>query len=300
MTLILLDGLAVADALAAQLTQVACACLALEGVTLPCYATLTLTDDAGIRDINRMRRGMDKATDVLSFPSIPYASGHTARMAEDRLQRCWDPDERAAHIGDIVISLERAAEQALTYGHPEAREICYLLAHGMFHLMGYDHTTKEEQDIMRNMEEAALVEARTGNLVTDEELLQLAREAMQRSYSPYSHYKVGACLLAADGRTYQGSNIENASYGLTNCAERTAVFNAVHSGARDFMAIAIAAEKSAPWPCGACRQVLSEFCTDLRVLVTWGDGQTDHSTLQELLPHSFSPASGIQDILGKE
>ena len=88
----------------------------------------------------------------------------------------------------------------------------------------------------------------------DEGLLALAREAMKRSYSPYSSYPVGAALLASDGRVFQGCNIENASFGLTNCAERTAVFKAVSEGATSFEAIAIAAKTKA-WPCGACRQV---------------------------------------------
>jgi cytidine deaminase len=124
----------------------------------------------------------------------------------------------------------------------------------------------------------------------DEQLLALAREAMARSYSPYSHFKVGACLLAADGRVYLGANVENASYGLTNCAERTAVFHAVSDGAQEFAAIAIAAEHAAPWPCGACRQVLNEFSPAMRVLITWENGKTAQSTLRELLPNGFGPA----------
>ena len=124
---------------------------------------------------------------------------------------------------------------------------------------------------------------------TDEELLALARLAMRRSYSPYSRYPVGACLLAADGRVFQGCNIENASFGLTNCAERTAMFKAVCEGVREFSAIAIAAQNAAPYPCGACRQVLNEFAPDIRVLITWGDGQVEKTTLAQLLPNSFGP-----------
>ena len=126
--------------------------------------------------------------------------------------------------------------------------------------------------------------------VTDETLLALAREAMKRSYSPYSGYPVGAALLCADGRVFQGCNIENASFGLTNCAERTAMFKAVSEGAAEFTAIAIASKTSAPWPCGACRQVLNEFAPGIRVLVTWDGGQ-DEMSLDELLPHGFGPKS---------
>ena len=125
--------------------------------------------------------------------------------------------------------------------------------------------------------------------VSDEALLALARAAMQRSYSPYSHYKVGAALLCADGRVFQGCNIENASFGLTNCAERTAMFKAISEGAMEFTTIAIAAEGSAPWPCGACRQVLNEFAPDIRVMVTWADGKVDEAPLKALLPHGFGP-----------
>ena len=125
-------------------------------------------------------------------------------------------------------------------------------------------------------------------MVSDEALLALAKEARKRSYSSYSGYAVGAALLCADGRVFQGCNIENASFGLTNCAERTAVFKAVSEGAQEFTTIAIAAEKAAPWPCGACRQVLNEFAPGIRVLVTW-DGHVDEKPLSELLPCGFGP-----------
>ena len=125
--------------------------------------------------------------------------------------------------------------------------------------------------------------------VSDETLLALAKSAMERSYAPYSKFQVGACLLSADGRVFQGCNVENASFGLTNCAERTAIFSAITEGVKEFTAIAIAAKDAAPWPCGACRQVLNEFAPGIRVLVTWGDNETGSATLNELLPHSFGP-----------
>jgi len=102
-------------------------------------------------------------------------------------------------------------------------------------------------------------------------------------------YAVGAALLSADGRVFTGCNIENASFGLTNCAERTAMFKAVSEGAREFTAIAIASKASAPYPCGACRQALNEFAPNLRILVTWGDGLVEETTLPKLLPHGFGP-----------
>ena len=124
--------------------------------------------------------------------------------------------------------------------------------------------------------------------MSNEELLKLAFEAREMAYAPYSNWKVGASLLTKEGKVYKGCNIENTSFGLTNCAERTAVFKAVSEGATEFTAIAIAARESAPWPCGACRQVLNEFAPDIRVLVTW-DGKTDEAPLSALLPHGFGP-----------
>lgn len=272
-----------------------------EGLLLPCFVRLLVTDDAEIRTINRQQRGLDRATDVLSFPSVNYHAGLRAAHSLHLLEREWDIDERACFLGDIIISMDHVLAQAMEYGHSPQREICYLLVHGLFHLMGYDHINEEDKAIMREKEELTLSRAGlTRETATDETLLEQARQAMENAYAPYSHYQVGACVLCGDGRMYTGCNIENASYGLTNCAERTALFKAISEGAGDFKAIAIAAKAMPPWPCGACRQVLSEFCPDIRVLVTWGDGQTEISSLKELLPHSFSPASGAQDHLGKE
>ena len=125
----------------------------------------------------------------------------------------------------------------------------------------------------------------------DEELLRRAREALKNAYAPYSRYRVGACILAADGRMFCGCNVENASYGLTICAERGAVMAAVASGAREFERIVIVSEGSLPWPCGACRQVLREFAPDIEVLVQDSEGNTHRATLRELLPMSFGPES---------
>ena len=126
--------------------------------------------------------------------------------------------------------------------------------------------------------------------MTDEKLLQNAIEMMERAYVPYSHYRVGAALLAQDGTVYTGCNVENAAYGNTLCAERTALCKAISEGARKFTAIAIAASGSAPCPCGACRQSLYEFAPGLRVLVTW-DGNVREAMLSDLLPEGFGPSS---------
>lgn len=126
------------------------------------------------------------------------------------------------------------------------------------------------------------------------ELCVLAAESMKRSYSPYSHFTVGAALLTRDGKVYTGANIENASYTPTVCAERVAIFSAVHAGEREFEAIAICGGHEGNVsgicaPCGVCRQVMSEFCgPDLKVyLVTDKDGSHEEVTLGELLPYTF-------------
>ena len=119
-------------------------------------------------------------------------------------------------------------------------------------------------------------------------LIREAFAAQKFAYVPYSRFHVGAALRGKSGQVFRGCNIENASYTPTNCAERTAMFKAVSEGAREFTAIAIASRDAAPWPCGACRQVLNEFAPNIRVLVTW-QGGTESATLPELLPHGFGP-----------
>ena len=121
-----------------------------------------------------------------------------------------------------------------------------------------------------------------------QELVKAAQEALHQAYAPYSGYRVGAAILA--GReVFKGVNIENASYGLTICAERSAVAAAISSGARQIQGVAIAVEKGAPSPCGACRQVLREFGTDFPVYLVTGDGSVRETTIQNLLPDSFGP-----------
>ena len=120
-------------------------------------------------------------------------------------------------------------------------------------------------------------------------LIQFATVAREQSYSPYSNFAVGSALLCQDGTVYQGCNIENASFGMTNCAERTAIFKAVSEGHRLFQAIAVIADTEGPCaPCGACRQVMVEFNIPT-IILTNLKGHTQVYTLDELLPLSFGP-----------
>ncbi len=124
--------------------------------------------------------------------------------------------------------------------------------------------------------------------MTDKELLELAHKAKENSYSPYSHFAVGAALLTKDGKVYLGANIENASFGATNCAERSAIFAAVAAGERDFSAIAVVGDTAPCLPCGICRQVMAEFCTpDFKIILEDDKKEAKVLTLGELLPHSF-------------
>ncbi len=125
--------------------------------------------------------------------------------------------------------------------------------------------------------------------MTDKELLAAANRAMENAYAPYSGFKVGAALLCTDGTVFTGCNIENGSYGATNCAERTAIFKAVSEGKRDFSAIAIvSSDGGETYPCGICRQVMGEFSPDMRIILSSSDGSIVSYNFKELLPKFFS------------
>jgi cytidine deaminase len=124
----------------------------------------------------------------------------------------------------------------------------------------------------------------------DEELVRVASLARQRAHAPYSKYKVGAAIRTKRNKVHSGANVENASYGLTVCAERTAAFAAVNAGDIAFDAIAIVIDdERLPTPCGACRQVLAEFSPDMRVILGTTGGKRKVATLRELLPDPFLP-----------
>jgi len=120
-------------------------------------------------------------------------------------------------------------------------------------------------------------------------LVKVASEAREKAYVPYSNFKVGAALLTKDGEIYTGCNVENSSYGLSNCAERTAIFKAISEGEMEFEAIAIVADtKRACPPCGACRQVIVEFGKDIEVIMSNLDGDIIVKKADDLLWGSFS------------
>ncbi len=134
--------------------------------------------------------------------------------------------------------------------------------------------------------------------MTPIELVDLAIEAREHSYCPYSNFAVGAALLTKDGKVYQGCNIENVSFSPTNCAERTAFFKAVYDGEREFEAIAVVGGPAGKpvselcAPCGVCRQVMREFCEDnFKIYLSKGDGSYMEASLIEMLPFGFSESN---------
>lgn len=127
------------------------------------------------------------------------------------------------------------------------------------------------------------------NKIDEKHLMELARKSRENSYSPYSNFSVGAAILTDDGKVYTGANIENASYGASVCAERVAIYKAVSSGSKRISAIAISAERGEAYPCGICRQVMSEFTggEDIDIFVDKGDGEISKFKLSKLLPNAF-------------
>ena len=131
--------------------------------------------------------------------------------------------------------------------------------------------------------------------MTDKELVLKAIESMKNSYSPYSNFKVGAALLTESGKVYTGCNIENVAFGPTVCAERVAFFKAISEGEKNFSKIAVVGGKdgiisSSTPPCGVCRQVMREFCSDdFEILIVRENNEFEKVLLKDLLPHSFKP-----------
>ena len=142
----------------ALLAKAARAVLDIEGLHGKYQACVVLTDDGGIREINRQTRGIDEATDVLSFPQAAFPRG-PARCHPARLRALLDPDTGCRHLGDVVISVERARAQATRYGHSLGRELGYLLVHGVCHLLGLDHEREGDRARMRAVEEEAMARA---------------------------------------------------------------------------------------------------------------------------------------------
>ena len=124
--------------------------------------------------------------------------------------------------------------------------------------------------------------------VTDEQLIEMAKQVRENASAAFSNFKVGAALLGEDGRVHTGCNVENATYGLTVCAERVAIFKAISEGARRFVKIVVVADTDQLTPpCGACRQIIWEFCGDTEVILSNLHGKTETFRMRDLFPRAF-------------
>ena len=139
-----------------RMEHAASQCPVCEGIHVPCAVSVRLCSDETIAEINTVHRGIPRPTDVLSFPSVSYPPGLTAGACEQLLRREYDDELCACFLGDIVISVPHILSQADEFGHSVDREACYLLVHGICHLMGYDHMNDNEKKVMRKMEETIL------------------------------------------------------------------------------------------------------------------------------------------------
>lgn len=275
-----------------KMEEAALALLRLEGLeekAADAEISISFVSAEEMRTLNRDFRGNDSVTDVLSFPQY--------ERKEDF------PAEGALLLGDVVLCTERAKEQALEYGHSPERELVYLFTHSVLHLLGYDHMEAEEKRVMRAREEEVMEavglpqEQATGPVTPeDKELYLAAKEALLQAYAPYSGFRVGAALRTADGRIFTGCNVENASYGGSVCAERTACVKAVSEGVRTFAALAIATENGTAMPCGICRQFLFEFTPELRIIAGDAPERLAVWRLSELLPEAFRLADGKESV----
>lgn len=228
--------------------------------------SLSFVTPEEIRTLNRDYRGKDEVTDVLSFPTDEEA-----------------PDMYL--LGDIVISTDRAKEQAQEIGHGLDEEIRYLAIHSLFHLLGYDHMDEDSKKIMRQREKETLWLRK--HIDT---LIAKALDAKTHAYIPYSYFHVGAALETDTGEFFTGANIENASYGVTRCAEQVAIVKMAYEGARKIRFLAVTGDAEYTYPCGACRQMLREFADEDTVIVIANDACDFRlHTLEEILPHSFGP-----------
>ncbi len=201
-----------------------------------------------------------------------------------------EPDEV---WGEIIICPEKAREYAHTYGTKYENEQKLLLIHGLLHLLGYDDSDADKKRIMETRQNNILEQF----LITEkrEQLVTSAQKAQHYAYAPYSLFPVGAALETCDGKVIQGGNIENASLGLSVCAERVALFKAVSMGYATFTRLAvISSGQDYCLPCGACRQVLYEFAPHLEILAARQEGDYQVYALDELLPNpfQFNPEKG--------
>ncbi len=238
---------------------------------------VSLINNERIHEINKEYRHIDRPTDVISFAFLDEVEGEVKIKGNI-----------PTLLGEIFISVDKALEQAKSYGHSIKREMCFLFVHGLLHLLGYDHMKKEDEVVMFSLQEEIL---KGEVFMTNEELIELAKEARKLAYTPYSHFKVGAVVVTKDGKHFFGANIENASYPLCMCAERNALYHTYMNGYKkdDIAILALVADtEDVCSPCGACRQVISElFPREGKIVMGNLKGKIKETSVKELLPFAF-------------
>lgn len=229
--------------------------------------SIAVVDKEEIRSLKKRFFHQDVYTDVISF--------FYGFSDEDDV---W---------GEIIICPAVIKEEARSRGEREEQALSIVLIHGLLHLLGYEDEDSEKAKVMEERQEALY---QLGEEEEErEKLIQKAKEVRARAYAPYSNFLVGAALLGYNGNIFTGCNVENASFGLTICAERGAVAKALSQGVKEFKKIAIIADSSSYcFPCGACRQVLYEFAPQLEVIAAKSDIDYEVVSLRSLLPQAFS------------
>jgi len=226
---------------------------------------ITAVDEEDIRRLNDRYFGEQDLTDVIAFPYGVEGSGGM-----------W---------GEVVICLPQVLRQAGENREDEKKEILTVLTHGFLHLLGY---TDQDSRLCRQMETRQNEILKT--FLTEEmrrKLITRALRAGKKAYAPYSNFCVGAAI-ETDKKVVSGCNVENASLGLTVCAERVAVLKAVSENIRSLRRIAVAgSSQSLCIPCGACRQVLFEFAPAIEIIAANNHGRYQVYSLEDLLPHPF-------------
>lgn len=236
-----------------------------EGRNIQGTLNIAFIPEEPMRDVKKRFFREDTLGDVVSF------------LYGEDLDGVW---------GEILVCVPQARVQSRERGTPLSEELAFLVVHGLLHLLGYEDDTEEKRRSMMERTQLLLSEYRKEEQYRA--LLKRAARTRVFAYAPYSRFRVGAALLAKNGRIFTGCNVENASFGVTMCAERVALGKAVSEGVQEFVAIAIVSDgESFCFPCGMCRQALAEFGLDIEVLAGTREGRYLKQSLRELLPSTF-------------
>lgn len=241
--------------------------------------SLSLQTLEKMHEYNKKYRNIDRPTDVLTF----------AYQEAD-----FVADEPVFDLGDIMLSLDVAKEQAKQYHHPLERELAFLFIHGLLHAFGYDHhrSEKEAEEMFALQNE--ILNTLPYDFYTDQKKVKkLLLEAQSMSICPYSQFRVGALVLTKDGKYHRGFNIENSAYGDSMCAERCALFHTYALGYHkdDIVSLSlITSSSNIGTPCGSCRQVMSELMNPECLVYIYNKDESLHlfTTVKDLLPYMFT------------